>query len=83
MRSSRLRSERNLKERVIESGMTASESEVDSRVALPRVDEGGAPVEEIGVAVVDESGEETAEIRMEFGARWHGIDREEQKAVVE
>ena len=42
-----------------------------------------AAAEETGVAVVEESGEETDEIRMKFSARSHGIDREGQKAVAE
>jgi hypothetical protein len=72
----------NLKER---SGL---ESWIGDRVlvvavALPSVGEGRAPVEETAVVVVEESGEETAEIRMELGARWHRTDREGQKAAVE
>jgi hypothetical protein len=37
----------------------------------------------MGIAVVEESGEETAEIRMELGARWQGIEREAQNVVDE
>jgi hypothetical protein len=54
---------------------------LDVAVALPGAGEGRGPAEEMGVAVVEESEEETAKTRMEFGARWHGIDREEQKAA--
>jgi hypothetical protein len=59
-----------------------SEEMLDVMVAMPG-DEGHAPVEEMGVIVVEESREETTEIRMGFVARWNGIDREGQKAGVE
>jgi hypothetical protein len=47
------------------------------------VAESSTPGEQTGTAVVEESGEETAEIQMEFGTLWHGIDRSKQKVVVE
>jgi hypothetical protein len=56
---------------------------LDVAVALPGAGEGRGPAEEMGVAVVEESEEETAKIRMEFDGRWHGISHERQKAVVE
>jgi hypothetical protein len=37
----------------------------------------------MGVAVAEELRPQIAEIRREFGARWQGIDREEQEALAE
>jgi hypothetical protein len=51
-------------------------------VVLPPIDKGGAPVEEIGVAVAEESGEETVEIRMELGAPRPRIDRKGEKSAM-
>jgi hypothetical protein len=52
-------------------------------VAPPGVAEDRPPADEMDVAVTDESGEETAKIRMGFGAWWHGIEFEGQNAVEE
>jgi hypothetical protein len=52
---------------------------LDIAVALPVVDEGCAPAEEKRITILEESGDETSE----FGARWHGIDREGQNPVRE
>jgi hypothetical protein len=52
-------------------------------VVLSAEEESRAPAKGTGVAIVREPREETAEVQMEFGARWEGIDCEGQKAVVE
>jgi hypothetical protein len=42
------------------------------------VDEGRTLAEETGISVIEEVRKETVEIRMEFGARWPGIDHTRQ-----
>jgi hypothetical protein len=55
---------------------------LDAKVVLPGIYEARSPAEEVGGVIVEGSGEDAAEIGMEFGPRWQGIGCEEKNMMM-